>query len=423
MPEDLPRGTRDLAPAEAIAVKYITGIVEEVFKRFGFYPIDTPSIENLSTLNAKAYGTETTKEIYKIDGSEEGLRYDFTVPLARFMASNKDLAMPFKRYQIGTVWRRDEPQKLRYREFLQADIDIVGSAEADADAEAIAAPALALEELGAGDYLIMLNSRQLFQQILAYYKVPGEKQNLVFRIIDKLQKISRDDAVKQLVGVGMGNNDAEELLNFVQQEGDNEQKLQKISANIEGAKDSVGKVRELITLLGGYKLNGKIILDLSLARGLDYYTSFVWEFIVEESGKRLPSVGGGGRYDNLIGMYSKKSVPAVGTSLGISRIFDVMKPKDLVKSYAKIYMAYIGSQNRDYALNAANMLRGNGIYLDLNLTSRNLSKQLEYAAALGIQRVIIIGDKEREANKLRLRNMQNGEEELISLQEVIQKLR
>ena len=134
MPEDTPRGTRDFPPAEAIAIKYIMGIVEEVYKRFGFYPLETPATENLSTLSAKAYGSDSSKEIYKIDGAEEGLRYDFTVPLARFVASNKNLVLPFKRYQIGTIWRRDEPQKMRYREFVQADVDVVGSTEVDADA-------------------------------------------------------------------------------------------------------------------------------------------------------------------------------------------------------------------------------------------------------------------------------------------------
>jgi histidyl-tRNA synthetase len=192
---------------------------------------------------------------------------------------------------------------------------------------------------------------------------------------------------------------------------------------VEGTKEPVEKVRELLALLAEYKLNGKVVLDLSLARGLDYYTGFVWEFIILENGKRLPSVGGGGRYDKLIGLYSKRDVPAVGSSLGITRIFDVLKPKDLIKSYAKVFIAYLGPQNRSYSINAANMLRGNGIYVDVNATTRNLSKQLEYASALGISNVLIVGDKEREANKFKLRNMQNGEEELISLQEAIEKLR
>jgi histidyl-tRNA synthetase len=423
MPEDTPRGTRDFPPAEAIAIKYIMGIVEEVYKRFGFYPLETPATENLSTLSAKAYGSDSSKEIYKIDGAEEGLRYDFTVPLARFVASNKNLVLPFKRYQIGTIWRRDEPQKMRYREFVQADVDVVGSTEVDADAEAIAAPALALEQLGVKDYLIPLNSRQLLLQILVYFKVPEGKQAQVLRVIDKIQKISMQDTIKQLGDAGMDSKTAETLLNFINQEGSNEEKLEKISGDVEGTKEPVEKVRELLALLAEYKLNGKVVLDLSLARGLDYYTGFVWEFIILENGKRLPSVGGGGRYDKLIGLYSKRDVPAVGSSLGITRIFDVLKPKDLIKSYAKVFIAYLGPQNRSYSINAANMLRGNGIYVDVNATTRNLSKQLEYASALGISNVLIVGDKEREANKFKLRNMQNGEEELISLQEAIEKLR
>jgi histidyl-tRNA synthetase len=282
---------------------------------------------------------------------------------------------------------------------------------------------MVFEELGLRDYIVLLNSRQLLQQILLFFKVPADKQTQVFRILDKMQKISRDDAIKQLQEVGMDSKSAEELLNFVEQEGSNEEKLQKLEANIEGAKEFVGKTRELLSLLGEYKLNGKIVLDLALARGLDYYTSFVWEFIFEENGKRLPTVGGGGRYDNLIGMFLKKNVPATGSSLGISRIFDVLAPSNEKKSYAKVFVAYLGAQNRGYAMNAANTLRGNGIYVDLNTTTRNLSKQLEYAASLGIENVIIVGDKEQDANKLKLRNMATGAEELISLQEAIEKLR
>ncbi len=421
--ENTPRGVRDFSPAEAISLRYISGVAEEVFKRFGFYPLETPAIESMSVLNAKAYGDESAKEIFSLEGGESGLRYDFTVPLARYVAANKDLVLPFKRYQIGAMWRKEEPQKMRYREALQADIDIVGSEEVESDAEVVAAAALAIEELGIRSYSVMLNSRQILTQILTYFKIPADKQVAVLRVLDKMQKISRDEAVKQISDSGVATNTADELLNFISGEAKNEDKLQKIGANIEGAKEAVEKMQKLLSLLAEYKLNGNLNLELGLARGLNYYTGFIWEFVVEENGRRLPSIGGGGRYDNLIGMFAKRNVPATGSSLGISRIFDILDPQDGKKTYAKVYIAYIGDQNRGYAVTAANTLRGNGVYADMNTTSRNLSKQLEYAGALRISNVVIIGDKEREAGKVRLRNMDTGEEELISLQEAIQKLR
>ncbi len=424
MPENTPRGVRDFSPAQAISLRYISEVVEEVFKRFGFYPIETPALENLSILNAKAYGDESVEEIFKVEGEETGLRYDFTVPLARYVASNKDLTLPFKRYQIGTMWRNEEPQKMRYREAMQADIDIVGSAEIESDAEIIAASALAIEELGIQNYVIVLNSRQILQQIQSYFKVPAEKQVETLRVLDKIQKMSRDQIIKPLSDLGLKVNVAEEMLNFIEQEASNEEKLERVGANIgDGAKADVAKFQELLAILEDYKLKGKIVIDFSLARGLNYYTGFIWEFIVEQDGKRLPSIGGGGRYDSLIGMYSKKNIPATGSSLGITRIFDLLNVGKGAKTYAKVYIAYLGPKNRSYALNIANTLRGNGVYVDVNTTTRNLSKQLEYAGSLQIPNVVIVGDQEREANKLKLRNMTSGEEELISLQEAIEKLR
>jgi histidyl-tRNA synthetase len=423
MPVEMPRGVRDYSPAEAISVKYISGVIEEVYKRFGFYPLQTPSIEMKSVLNAKVYGDEPSKELFAIEGEESGLRYDFTVPLARYVASNRDLPLPFKRYQIGNMWRKEEPQKMRYREGMQADIDIVGTKEIDADAEVIAAAAIALEELGIRNYIIVINSRQLLQKILGYFKVPAEKQTQALRILDKIQKSSGDEILKQFSDAGMNGRSGEELLNFVKMDQTNDEKLDRVGTNVEGAKEEVKKMSELLSILSEYRLNGKIMIDLALARGLNYYTGFVWEFVMEEDGRRMPSIGGGGRFDDLIGVFSNRSIPAAGSSLGISRIFDLIAPKNGPKTYAKAFIAYLGVQNRGYAITVANNLRGNGIYVDLNSTSRNLSKQLEYAGSLRIRNVIILGDREREASKINLRNMDSGEEELISVQDAIGKLK
>jgi histidyl-tRNA synthetase len=418
-----PRGVRDFGPSEAITLRYIAGVIEEVFKRFGFYPIETPAIENLSVLNTKsAYSDEQNKEIYTLEGESAGLRYDLTVPLARYVASNKDLALPFKRYQIATTWRKDEPQRMRYREFMQADIDVVGSPEADSDAEVIAATLIALEALGMREYVLLLNSRQILQRILESFKIPGDKEAQAIRAIDKLQKIGRSGVLEQLKALGAGAKEAEGLLAFIEKADGNDEKLERLAAEIAGAKGESEKMKELLDLLKPYDLKGKIVVDFSLARGFDYYTGFVWEFAMEEVGKLLPSIGGGGRYDNLIGMYSGRSIPAVGSSIGVTRVFDLMGGKSPTKTHARVFVAFIGG-NKAYAASVANALRARGVYADLNYTKRNLSKQLEYAGSLGIKYVAILGDREREESKVKLRNMVSGDEEMLGLDEAAEKLK
>lgn len=423
MQPSTPRGVRDFGPSEAISLRYMVSTVEEMFKRFGFSPIETPAIENLSILNAKsAYSEEQNKEIFMIEGEAAGLRYDLTVPLARYVASNRDLVLPFKRYQIAASWRKDEPQRLRYREFMQADIDVVGSAETDSDAEVIAATLLSLEGLGITEYVLLLNSRQILQRIIEFFKIPKEKESQAIRILDKLQKIGREGVLKQLKELGVSEKSGTELLEFLEKDDGNEEKLERLSAGIPETKEEAARMKELLDLLKPYGLRGRIAVDLSLARGFDYYTGFVWEFAIEENGKLLPSIGSGGRYDNLIGMYSSRSIPAVGSSIGLSRVFELVGGKSATRTLAKVFVASIGD-NRAYAASVANALRASGIYTDLNYTRRNLSKQLEYAGALGIRYAAILGDKEKAANKINLRDMLNGAEEMLTVQEAVEKLK
>lgn len=418
----LPRGTRDYGPAEAVLLNTITGVIEETFKRFGFAPLETPAIELLETLNAKAYGEESEKELYKIEEGEEGLRYDFTVPLARYLAMNKDLPQPFKRYQIGSVWRKDEPQHMRSRELIQADVDIVGSLEPISDAESIAAVALSLEELGIREYTIFINSRKILDAILNLFSVPKQKHIDVVRALDKLQKLSNEE-VLGIIKKSTDSKNAEELLNFVQETGENETMMEKMASKLPEAKDEINRIGEIIRLLKGYRINGKIEVDLSLARGLDYYTGGIWEFVVFDGKKRLPTIAAGGRYDSLIELYSKKSMPAVGTSIGIGRIFELVADGEPLKTYARLHIAYIKDENLGYAMRVANAMRAAGIYTSLELTKRNLAKQLEYANSMKIRYVAILGNKERESNKIKLRDMVSGEEEEVEIEAAVSKLK
>jgi histidyl-tRNA synthetase len=414
----LPRGMRDFNTAEAIARREVLAVVEETFKRFGFSPIETPALENLNVLYAKTYGEESGKEIFKIEGEDAALRYDFTVPLARFIAMNKDTPLPFKRYQIGPIWRKDEPQRMRYREFLQVDIDIVGSSELISDAEVIAVAAQILDELGISGYKILINDRIILNGILSFFGIPNEKSLQAIRLIDKLPKIGNEEVIKGLVGLGIKQENATSLIEFIIKEEGNDEKLNRIEANI-GLKEEVNKLRELIRLVRLYKVKGDLVIDLSLARGFDYYTSLVWEFIVyDENGKRLPSIAGGGRYDNLIGIFLNQQIPATGISIGIDRIMNVIGSSTERKSYARVYVATVGNV-LDYSLYVANALRGAGINTDINMTKRNIAKQLEYANAMRFRYVAIVGEREQSSNKLKLRDMVSGNEELLDIDEAI----
>ena len=420
----LPRGTKDYSPGETILLKQIMLVIEEAFKRFGFHPITTPAIELLSTLNAKAYGEDAKKEIYKIEGAEEGLRYDFTVPLARFMAMNKDLPLPFKRYQIGNVWRMDEPQKMRNREFIQADIDIIGSSEPISDAEVISPIAFALGELGITNYRILINSRMILDRILGKFKVPDQRHNEAIRVIDKLEKISQEEIIEKLISLGTEKEDAISLISFINTSNEkNEETLARLHAKLPEAKDSLESLESLFRML---KLNGleeKIKFDISLARGLDYYTGGVWEFVTYEDGKRLPTIASGGRYDNLIEMYSKNSMPAVGSAIGVSRVFELLNRAELLKTYSRIHIAYIKEENQEYAIEIASTFRKAGIYADLGVAKRSLAKQLEYVNSMRIKYVAIIGNQERLSKKIRIRDMISGEEEMFDIEEAISKLK
>jgi len=423
MPISQPRGVRDFGPGESIARKRIISVVEETFKRFGFSPIETPALENIEVLNTKAYGEESVKQIYKIDGDDSALRFDLTIPMARYIAMNSNMPLPFKRYQIGQTWRRDEPQKMRYREFTQADVDIVGSESVESDAEVIAAIAIALEELKLTDYKILINSRVILDAVLDSFSVQKEKQPQIIRVIDKIEKIGKQETSNQIQKLGIEQRTAEKIVEFITEVGSGDEMIGKVAANTPGAKEEFERLNKLMQLLSSYKLQGSVSFSPSLARGFDYYTGFVWEFVVYYQGKLLPTLAAGGRYNNLLELYAKKSIPAVGCSIGIDRVFDVLEGKPMINTYAKLFVGTIGDENYSYGLSVANSARAAGIYTDINTTRRNISKQLEYANALKFRYAIIVGNQEKAANNVKLRDLVSGDEESLSLGEAIEKIK
>ncbi len=417
----LPRGTSDLRPENSIQLKKLLSEAERIFRLYGFFPIETPSIELTETLMAKAYGDENAKDIYLIEGKKEGLRYDLTVPLARFVASNKDIVLPFKRYQIGKVWRMDEPQKMREREFYQADIDIVGNTEITAEAELISATHKIITSVGIKNFDILINSRVLLANILLSFEIDLKLHVSIMRIIDKLDKISYTEARTQIIFKGVPDNTTEKLLELITSEKSNENWIALFKSQVKNTSGEAEMLSEVLSLLETYGIKN-VKITPSLSRGMDYYTGLVWEFVVYENKKRLPTIASGGRYDKLIGLYIRKDIPAVGSSIGVTRVLELLG-SSANKTYAEVFVSCIGKENLTYAVSIASELRNNAIKTDMSLLSKGVSKQLDYANSLKIPFVIIIGNKEKQQNKATIKNMVTGTEELLDINSIIKILK
>ncbi|MCL5434076.1 MAG: histidine--tRNA ligase [Candidatus Marsarchaeota archaeon] len=418
-----PRGMRDLMPNEAFFMNKIIKKIESVYSKFGFQTIDTPLIESLQIMNAKNAIGEDTKLIFELKQEGFALRFDQTISLARYLAMYKELPMPFKRYVIGKSWRRDEPQKLRYREFIQADVDIAGSTSLAADAEVIAVQAKVIEELNL-DYIVKINDRRFIYGFFSSIGINAEQSIHIMRAIDKLDKIGKDGVLKSIQKInGIDNEKLKIIDELISQDNTNEDVLAFIKAKESENKliKVSGELIELLDMLKNYNLKGIVKLDLSLMRGIDYYNSTVVEYYVNNK-NILSAIGGGGRYDNLVATISnKKSVPLVGTSLGISRILDILNFSDSLKlNDAEIFVVNVKKNNYMYALQIANKLRSNGIAVDMNIIDRNISNQFSYANSLKYKYIVIVGDIEEKLNNLKVRNLIDGTEETITLNEAIE---
>ncbi|MDD5022681.1 MAG: histidine--tRNA ligase, partial [Candidatus ainarchaeum sp.] len=321
-----PKGMRDFLPEDMLIREEVIEKIKKVYRKYGYLPLETPAMEYLKVLDSKQSGEEIAGQIFKIENSELGLRYDLTVPLAR-VASENSFPKPFKRYCIGRVWRREEPQKGRFREFWQADIDVIGSKSMRADAEAITAAREAIIELGFDTPKIIINNRKIMNSLSK--KIGFEKEvNFVLRIMDKLDKIGENEVKKQLENK-IGKEKTEKILKEIIVKGDNRKKLE-IAKKVdeEGAKE----LEEIIKLC-----NFEIEIDFSLVRGLGYYTGPVFEI---KLGDKIGSVAGGGRYDNLIGLYGQTDY-AVGISLGIERLILLIKERSKEKTKTKVLVCAI----------------------------------------------------------------------------------
>ncbi|MEM0473588.1 MAG: histidine--tRNA ligase [Candidatus Aenigmatarchaeota archaeon] len=413
------KGMRDFLPQEAILREKLFSKIKSVFERFGFSPALTPSLEYYEVFaNKFSIGQESLKNIYSFEdksGRKLALRFDQTVPLARLIACNPQIPKPFKRYEISRVWRYEEIKRGRYREFWQCDIDTIGSKSMLADAEIIACALQALIELGFKDIKMRINNRKILNEI-----IEGENKNDVLRVLDKLDKIGENGVKKELQRLNINKNEIEKIFNIITIKGNEKiiAKLESILKTDEG-KSGLNELKELVENLKGYFDEKYFEIDLSLARGLDYYTSTIFEMV--SSDKSIGSIAGGGRYDKMISKFaeSKEDIPAVGVALGIERIIELLKAKEKKrKTVTQIFVAPVSDENRKDALKLAKFLRERGFKVEIDIAGRKLSKQLEYVNSLSIPFCIIVGSEEVKKGIYKLKDMDKGKEIECSLHEI-----
>ncbi len=432
------RGMRDFLPEDVRRRQYVIGVIADVYQRYGFEPLETPAVENLETLQGK-YGEEGDRLIFKIlkrgEGAETGqadlaLRYDVTVPLARVVAEYRArLPKFFKRYQIQPVWRADRPQKGRFREFYQCDVDAIGSTSMTVEAELLSAAADVLIKLGFNDFQIVVNHRKLLNAVLERAGVPAELQGAALVIMDKADKIGVDGVRKELGEKGLSTAVADTLLE--QLSGTPPPDLdawmagQLASLNDEG-KTGIEELRRIFALCNSTSAGPHLSLDRSLARGLSYYTGPIFEIRVADlSG----SLGGGGRYDNLIGMFSGEDIPASGISLGLERILVVMGergmfPAAVVSTPADVMVVQWFANRTELYLAFANELRQTGLRVELYPESpaddgkKVGDRQFKYASARGIPFVAVIGADELANESVTVKNMKTGEQTRVRRSDV-----
>jgi len=456
----VPKGTRDFSPAEMVKRNYIFDTIRSVFHKYGYQEIQTPTMENLDTLTGK-YGDEGDKLIFKILNSgdywkdaeskkhkiesfefnsksllpvlsEKALRYDLTVPFARYVVMHQnDISFPFKRFQIQPVWRADRPQKGRYREFYQCDADVVGSDSLLNEAEFVLIYDEALSNLGLKDFTIKINNRKILSGIA---EIIGKPELIIDMTvaIDKLDKIGFDGVTKELIERGFTKEDIEKLKPVILLEGSNEDKIESLKEVLKNSDTGLKGIQEIEAIFEYIRtltsdistLKSHLELDITLARGLNYYTGAIFEVKTNEAA--MGSIGGGGRYDDLTGMFGLKNLTGVGISFGADRIYDVLEELNLFPESAeestKLLITNFDSNAEAFALPILQKLRINEIAAELYPSSAKLKKQMSYADNKRIPFVLLIGDEEIESGMLTLKIMKTGEQIKLKEAELISRL-
>ncbi|HCZ36955.1 MAG TPA: histidine--tRNA ligase [Cytophagales bacterium] len=452
----LPKGTRDFGPAQMAKRQFIFNTIRTVFQKYGFQPLETPAMENLSTLTGK-YGDEGDQLIFKIRSnrnvfntypqvensikeilkdasdidysflphkSETALRYDLTVPFARYVVMNRhEITFPFKRYQIQPVWRADRPQKGRYREFYQCDADVVGTDSLICEAEIILMIKEVFKGLGITDYTIKINHRAILSGLAELCQ--GGNETSLFVAIDKLDKIGEEKVKEELRSRGFADANLTEVFEILNFKGTTAEKIQFVTqkfADSEAGKKGISDLMQVLQLLNDCNATEEHVeFDIALARGLSYYTGCIFE--VKINNVAIGSVSGGGRYDNLTGGFGLPNVSGVGFSFGVDRLYDAMDELKLFPQEAqissKVLIAYFDAESKKYGLGVLQQLRAHGIASEIYPDAVKIQKQLDYANKKLIPYVIVIGSEEVKSGVLAFKNMKAGEQQKLSVEEVI----
>ena len=443
----IPKGTRDFLPVEMLNREYIFDTIKTVFRKYGFLPIETPAMENLSTLMGK-YGEEGDKLLFKILNSgdflakadekllaeknsvkvtnqisEKGLRYDLTVPFARFVVQHRnDLVFPFKRYQIQPVWRADRPQKGRYREFFQCDVDVIGSDSLLNEFELIQIIDEVFNRLKI-NAVIKLNNRKILSGI-AEIIGHADKITDITVAIDKLDKIGLENVNKELLEKGLPQSAIDQLQPVIQLSGTNDEKIKQLKDVLSDSEAGLKGIEEIETVLAYVKnsaVSTEVELDLTLARGLNYYTGAIFE--VKAKDVQIGSICGGGRYDDLTGIFGLKDVSGVGVSFGADRIYDVLVqtngfPEAAMNS-TQVFFVNFGQKEEAYCLSIIEKLRAKGVKTEIFPEAAKMKKQMNYANKKNIPFVVLAGENEMNEQKVTLKNMETGEQSTMSVDELL----
>ena len=428
----VPRGMRDILPEQMIRRQYVINVIREVFEEFGFEPLQTPALELSEVLTGK-YGPDAEKLIYQaghVGGKEDiSLRYDLSVPLCRVIALHSQLPKPFKRYQIDPVWRADRPQKGRYRQFFQCDADTVGSESMLADAENITLIYQVLTRLGFKRFDIHINDRKLITGIGQFAGVPTEQLSGLYRSIDKLDKIGLTGVSIELAENQIPEPVIEKLLALLEVEGDVATVLNILREQLgdfEDARAGISELEELIGYLATLGVPEEFYkVNVSMVRGLEYYTGPIYETVEDPN---IGSITGGGRYDELIGSFSKQGYPATGTSFGIERIIDLMEERDMFRSVVgktvtQVLVTVFDADLVQESLKAATLLRKSGIRAEVYARPARMSAQIKYADTKGIPYAVILGSDEIEAGTVAIRDLANREQHIVPRAELVEQIR
>ena len=420
-----PRGTRDYLPEDQLKKNWVIDQVREVYEAYGFEPLGTPAFENLEMLVIKS-GDDIINQIYNFKDKSDrelALRFEHTASTVRVVASHRNLVKPFKRYTIGPTWRYERPSETRFREFWQADVDIFGVESSIADAEVLSAVVDAFSRLGFEGFTIVLNDRRILKSIIQLAGIPEEKSLDAFRAVDKLGKIGRDGVIDELRGISPYEETSMKLLDLLELKGDPSEVLDQAKVMLQNYEDGVKgckALEELVKYAKAFGFAQYIRVDLSLARGLDYYTGPVFE-VIAKGYENYGSIAGGGRYDEIIELFGGPPTCATGVSFGVDRVTLILEEKgafaDLTLG-AKVYVAPVNEKVIDEAIKIAQKLRAENIPTIVDMMGRRLGKQFEFADKKGIPKVIVVGERELAEDAVTVRDMNSGEQTKVKLDEL-----